>query len=66
MMATPIAVYYNYAVHGVINGQLDQVSGDIPGATSRYIEDSLDNEAVAVWSTGASGDQKSHLLPADL
>ena len=29
----PIAVYYNYAVHAVIAGQLDQVSGDIPGAT---------------------------------
>ena len=53
----PIAVYYNYAVHGVLNGQLDQISGDIPGAASRYIEDSLDEGAVAVWSTGASGDQ---------
>jgi len=53
----PVAVYYNYAVHGVLNGQLDQISGDIPGATSRYIEDSLDDTAVAVWSTGASGDQ---------
>jgi hypothetical protein len=53
----PVAVYYNYAVHGVLNGQLDQISGDIPGATSRYIEDALDDEAVAVWSTGASGDQ---------
>lgn len=53
----PIAIYYNYAVHGVLNGQLDQISGDIPGAASRYIEDSLDDAAVAVWSTGASGDQ---------
>jgi neutral ceramidase len=53
----PLAVYYNYAVHGVLNGQLDQISGDIPGAASRYIEDSLDDAAVAVWSTGASGDQ---------
>jgi neutral ceramidase len=53
----PIAVYYNYAVHGVLNGQLDQISGDIPGATSRYVEESLDGQAVAVWSTGASGDQ---------
>jgi hypothetical protein len=53
----PIGVYYNYAVHGVLNGQLDQISGDIPGATSRYIEDSLDDAAVAVWSTGAAGDQ---------
>ena len=53
----PLAVYYNYAVHAVIAGQLDQVSGDIPGAASRYIEDSLDDGAVAVWSTGAAGDQ---------
>lgn len=53
----PIAVYYNYAVHAVIAGQLDQVSGDIPGAASKYIEDSLDDGAVAVWSTGAAGDQ---------
>lgn len=53
----PLAVYYNYAVHGVIAGQLDQVSGDIPGASSRYIEDAFGGSVVAVWSTGASGDQ---------
>ncbi|MEO6339283.1 MAG: hypothetical protein ABIO39_04525, partial [Caulobacteraceae bacterium] len=53
----PIAVYYNYAVHAVLNGQLDQVSGDIPGATSAYIEESLDDGAVALWSSGAAGDQ---------
>lgn len=53
----PIAIYYNYAVHAVVNGQLDQVSGDIPGAASRYIEDSLGDGAVAIWSEGASGDQ---------
>jgi neutral ceramidase len=54
---TPIAVYYNYAVHAVVTGQLDQVSGDIPGAASRYIEDSFDDEVVALWSSGAAGDQ---------
>lgn len=53
----PIAVYYNYAVHAVVAGQLDQVSADIPGAASNYIEDSLDGQAVAVWSSGAAGDQ---------
>jgi neutral ceramidase len=53
----PIAVYYNYAVHAVVNGQLDMVSGDIPGAASRYIEDALGSGAVAIWSEGASGDQ---------
>jgi neutral ceramidase len=53
----PIAVYYNYAVHAVIAGQLDQVSGDIPGAASRYLEDAFDDRIVAVWSSGAAGDQ---------
>lgn len=53
----PIAVYYNYAVHGVITGTLDMISGDIPGAASRYVEESLGNDAVALWTSGAAGDQ---------
>ena len=53
----PIAVFYNYAVHGVIAGQLDEISGDIPGATSRYIEEAFGSGVVAVWSLGAAGDQ---------
>jgi hypothetical protein len=53
----PIAVYYNYAMHAVTVGQLDRVSADAPGAASNYIEDSFDSKIVAVWSTGAEGDQ---------
>ena len=53
----PIAVYYNYAMHGVAAGQLDLVSADAPGTTSRYIEDSFDDKIVALWSSGAAGDQ---------
>jgi hypothetical protein len=53
----PIAVYYNYAMHAVIVGQLDQISGDVPGTASKYIEDSLDDKAIALWSSGAAGDQ---------
>ena len=53
----PIAVYYNYAMHAVAAGQLDQVSADAPGTTSKYIEDSLDDKVVALWSSGAAGDQ---------
>ncbi|MEP7311364.1 MAG: neutral/alkaline non-lysosomal ceramidase N-terminal domain-containing protein [Pseudomonadota bacterium] len=53
----PIAVYYNYAVHAVLTGTLDQISGDIPGATSRYIEESLGGTAVALFDSGAAGDQ---------
>jgi hypothetical protein len=53
----PIAVYYNYAMHAVIAGQLDLVSSDAPGAASKYIEDSFDGAIVALWSSGAAGDQ---------
>ena len=53
----PIAVYYNYAMHAVTVGQLDKISADAPGAASKYIEDSFDDKMVAVWSTGACGDQ---------
>jgi hypothetical protein len=53
----PIAVYYNYAVHAVVSGQLDQVSADIPGAASNYVEEAFGGGVVAVWSTGAAGDQ---------
>lgn len=54
---TPIAVMYNYAVHPVVTGLLDEVSADIPGAASRHIEASLGHDAVALFSYGASGDQ---------
>jgi neutral ceramidase len=53
----PIAVYSNYAVHAVITGTLDLVSGDIPGAVSRYVEESLGEDVVALWTSGAAGDQ---------
>ena len=50
-------MYYNYAMHAVTVGQLDKVSADAPGEVSKYIEDSLDDKAVALWSSGAAGDQ---------
>jgi len=53
----PIAVYYNYAMHAVITGTLDLVSGDAPGAASRYLESHFNDKAVALWSEGAAGDQ---------
>lgn len=53
----PIAIFYNYGMHAVLNGQLDQISGDVPGEASRYLEESLGGDVVAVWSNGAGGDQ---------
>lgn len=53
----PIAVFYNYAMHPVITGNLDLISGDVPGAASKYIEDSIGGDVIALNSYGASGDQ---------
>lgn len=53
----PIGVYYNYAMHAVITGNLDMVSADVPGETSTYIEESVGDDIVALWSEGAAGDQ---------
>lgn len=53
----PIAVYYNYGVFNVVTGTLDLVSGDITGASSRYIEDAFGGDVVAVLSAGPHGDQ---------
>lgn len=53
----PIAIYYNYGVHAVLTGNLDLVSGDLPGAASNYIEASMGDDVVAVYSNGAAGDQ---------
>lgn len=57
LQGAPIAVYGNYAVHAVLTGTLDLVSGDIPGATSRYVEEHLGGDVVALWTSGAAGDQ---------
>lgn len=59
----PIAIYANYAVHGVVmffsqtkDGQAE-ITGDIPGATSQYVEAELGDDVVALWTSGAAGDQ---------
>ena len=58
-----IAVYANYAVHGVVMYQSVtkdkgwEVSGDLPGATSRYVEQHYGKGIVAMFTSGAAGDQ---------
>ncbi|HYM76063.1 MAG TPA: neutral/alkaline non-lysosomal ceramidase N-terminal domain-containing protein [Candidatus Dormibacteraeota bacterium] len=51
-----IAVYMNYAMHAnslFLNGM---VSGDFPGEAQRYLERTYD-KSVALWTSGAAGDQ---------
>ncbi|MGH7192348.1 MAG: hypothetical protein ACREJM_02305, partial [Candidatus Saccharimonadales bacterium] len=60
----PIEIYANYAVHGVVmfrthtgeDGAIE-VTGDLPGWTSNYVEDRLGKNVVALWTSGAAGDQ---------
>ena len=54
----PIAVFANYGVHGTGMGQDSyMISADVPGATSRRVEEHYGDKAVAVWTSGAAGDQ---------
>lgn len=77
----PIALLINYAVHAVVmGGENYQISGDIAGATSRYVEnyyrgkpeetprddagaairlrrEETSDSVVALWTSGAAGDQ---------
>jgi len=54
----PIAVLINYAVHGTVLGsKTSLLSGELPGATSRFVEDHYNGKVVAVWTSGAAGDQ---------
>lgn len=63
MAGEPIAIYTNYAVHGVVmftsvtNGEGWEVTGDLPGGTSRYVEEHYGKGLVALWTSGAAGDQ---------
>jgi len=54
---TPIATYYNYAMHAVITGNLDMVTQDFPGRSEEYIESKYGKDFVAIFSSGAAGDQ---------
>jgi hypothetical protein len=53
----PLAVFINYGVHGTVLGARNyQITADLPGATSAFVERELE-PAVAIWTSGAAGDQ---------
>lgn len=54
----PIAILINYGVHGTGMGKENlQISGDVPGAASRWVERHFEDKVVAPWISGAGGDQ---------
>lgn len=53
----PIAVYYNYAMHANSMFMSGAISADFPGVASKYIENYYGGHMVAMYTTGAAGDQ---------
>jgi neutral ceramidase len=54
----PIAVLSNYGVHGTVLGPGNlQISSDLPGATSRFVERHYGGKAVSLFTSGTAGDQ---------
>jgi hypothetical protein len=62
----PIAIFSNYAVHGTVMGPPNfQISGDLPGAAARFVEEQLGGKVVAPWTSGAAGDQNAIYGPGN-
>ncbi len=58
LSGAPIAVIMNYGVHCTVFGPKNlRISGDLAGAASRHVEQRLGGGAVAVFTSGAAGDQ---------
>jgi hypothetical protein len=54
----PLALFVNYGVHGTVLGPRNmEISGDLPGTTSRFVEKEMGGDVVALWTSGAAGDQ---------
>jgi hypothetical protein len=58
----PIAVLFNYAVHSTVVLGTGELSGDLGGAASRYVEKKLGGKAVALYSMGPAGDQNPRIM----
>jgi neutral ceramidase len=55
----------NYAMHAVSLFLDGKISGDFPGEAERYIERTYNHNAVALWTSGAAGDQNPLYLRAN-
>jgi hypothetical protein len=63
----PLAYFVNFGVHGLMQGpDNDQITGDLPGATSRFIESYYADKVVALWTSGPAGDQNPIFSSWDL
>lgn len=61
----PIAFVLNYGIEPVLTMPLaDVLSGDVPGATSRYVEGRFDTDVVALFTVGSCGNALYRADPA--
>lgn len=61
----PIAFLTNYAVHAAIMGvENSLLTGELSGAMSRYVEKHYGEDVVALWTSGAAGDQNPIIMSA--
>jgi neutral ceramidase len=59
----PIAILMNYAVHSVVLGANNTlITGDLAGATERYVEQYYDDKIVTLWTMGPAGDQNPKFM----
>jgi hypothetical protein len=57
MKGDPLAIMVNWPCHGTVMGPRNyDITGDWPGAASRYIESTIGGEMIAPMVIGASGD----------
>jgi hypothetical protein len=62
----PLAFFVNYAVRSVVMGPENKLlTGDLAGATSRFIEQRFDDKVVALFATGSVGDQNPKFITWD-
>jgi hypothetical protein len=62
----PIALFTNYAVHAVVMGpENTKLTGDLSGAAMRFVEQQNGDKLVALWTSGAAGDQNPRYMTWD-
>jgi hypothetical protein len=63
----PLAFFIDYGVHGLMFGPDNTlITGDLPGSTSRAVENYYQDKVVALWAPGAAGDQNPIVSSWDL
>lgn len=65
MAGQPIALLTNYAVHSTTTLGTAELGADLAGVAATYIEDQLGVGAVALWTSGALGDQAPRVALGD-